>query len=251
MAADGDLLAFRRGYYHVLAGLFVREPSVEFLASLRTGLARRVEAANALHPSLGEGWVVLSGWLDGDLEMLREAAEDEFTRLFIGPYTTELHPYESYYLTGKTFDRPLAAVRAFLREAGLEKDSAYAEPEDSLAFELEVMWRLVNRQAEATSSEAADRSATLQAAFLRQHLLVWAPAFVRDLVDTTTARFYRGAGLVLGGFLALELDLVKDQDPEGPRSLEAARQAYLGSSPWRGPLFDAETGRTEGPGISI
>jgi TorA maturation chaperone TorD len=247
MVADAELLAFRHGYYQLLAGLLGRQPSAEMLTALRSGLPARVAAAKALHPTLGDGWATIAGWLEqGPPEQVRDQAEDEFTRLFVGPFETELYPYESYYLTGKTFDRPLAAVRKFLERAGIEKDPSYPEPEDSLTFELEVMRRLVARQL-APSREAAGEAAVLQATFLVRHLLVWGPAFADDLARAGSAGLYRGVGLVLAGFLALERDLVRTEGRGEPRSLEEARQDYHGSSPWRGPMFDPDTGRTDVP----
>ena len=251
MTADRDLLAFRHGYYDLLVGLLGRPPSVGILTSMRQGLPDRVEAATALHPALGQGWSSIGAWFEqGDLETLREQAEDEFTRLFVGPFKTELYPYESYYLTGKTFDRPLAVVRGFLKRAGFEKDPTCPEPEDALAFELDVMRRLVARQIDAADADAAGGSFVLQSAFLARHVLVWGPAFADDLIRAESARLYGGVGLLLAGFLALERDLVKALGAEDPRSLEDARQGYLGSSPWKGPLFDPETGRTHGLGTS-
>ncbi|MGH7277902.1 MAG: hypothetical protein ACREJG_04370, partial [Candidatus Rokuibacteriota bacterium] len=80
---DSDIIAFRQGYYRLLVGLFAASPSLALLTALREGLPARVEAAGALHPSLGQGWAQIAGHLgDGGLTALQEAAEDEFTRLF-------------------------------------------------------------------------------------------------------------------------------------------------------------------------
>ncbi|MGH7399298.1 MAG: TorD/DmsD family molecular chaperone [Candidatus Rokuibacteriota bacterium] len=250
MIGDPDLLAFRRGYYELLTGLFAREPGPQVLRSLGEGIEARAEAAATLHPLLGRGWSEIARYLrDPSGEEIPEPAADEFTRLFIGPFGGEIQPYESYYLTGRVFERPLAAVRAFLREAGLEREGGAPEPEDWLAFELDVMRRLIVRQAAAGDPDGQMASATMQAAFLKRHLLVWVPTFAEHLSQVQNARLYRGVGLLLAGFLALELMLVKDWGPEEVRSLEERRQAYAGRGAWKGPLVDPQPRVGLGPPV--
>lgn len=239
MIDDRDLLAFRQGYYDLLVSLFWKEPPSDLLAALRQGIEDRMRGGRHIHPLLGEGWAEINQFLDVlPSDRLAETVADEYTRLFIGPQVPENHPYESYYLTGRLLDRPLAAIRSFLREIGIEKDGAYAEPEDSLAFELEVMRRLIARQRSATDHNEGIRWINYQAAFLKQHLLVWGPAAASDLASTKGAEFYRGVAKLLQGFLEFERDLFKEWGPDTIQSLEEARQRLSGSGDWRGPIFD-------------
>ena len=235
---DRDLLEFRRGYYDLLAGLLAAEPSAALLDRLREGLPGRVHAARQLDPALGEGWVVLADYLDRQPPGTAEAAADEYTRLFIGPGLPPLHPYESYYVTGRLLDRPLAAVRSFLRSVGLEKDPTQPEPEDWLPFELSVMTRLIDRQRDAGDPDAAARWVDCQARLLKQHILIWGPRCADDLSAAPGADLYRGVGRLLRGFLELELGLVRDWGPEPVRTLEEARAAVGSTGTWRGPLFE-------------
>jgi TorA maturation chaperone TorD len=162
---------------------------------------------------------------------------DEYTRLFLGPYGVDLHPYESYYLAGRVFDRPLSDLRSFLATIGIGRVEGVSEPEDWLAFELDVMRRLIQRQADARDVEMEAAALDQQAAFLKRHLLVWAPSAARDIADARQAVLYRGVGRLLAGFLDLERELFEYRGQESVLSVEEARQRYAGSD-WKGPLFD-------------
>lgn len=239
MIGDRELLAFRQDYYGLFVSLLWREPAGELLTRLAEGIGDRVQGARRLHPLLGGGWEVIARFLDGaDGDRLAEAVADEYTRLFLGPHGPHVHPYESYYLTGRVWDRPLAVLRDFLKEIGLAKQEGYAEPEDCLAFELEVMRRLIARQGAAADGEGERRSLDLQAAFLKRHLLVWAPAAAEDLAAASGALFYRGLAQTLQGFLELERDLFLRWGPEEITSLDEARQRYGREKEWKGPVFD-------------
>ncbi len=239
MIGDREVLAFRQGYYELFVSLLWREPAGELLARLAEGIEGRVLGAGGLHPLLGGGWEAIASLLGGaDGDRLAEAVADEYTRLFLGPQGPEVHPYESYYLTGRLWDRPLAVLRDFLKEIGLAKQEGYAEPEDSLAFELEIMRRLIACQGSAADAEGERRFLDLQAIFLKRHLLVWAPAAARDLAEAQGALFYRGVATLLQGFLALERDLFLRWGPEALESLEEARHRYGREKEWKGPLFD-------------
>jgi TorA maturation chaperone TorD len=239
MLGDRDLLSFREGYYGLLVALLSREPSPRLLAELAAGIEERARAAQGLHPRLGQGWQTLGLSLaTGPPEVLAEAVAEEYTRLFLGPPAPLVNLYESYYLTGRVFERPLAAVREFLAEVGLQRDPGYAEPEDSLAFELEVMRRLAGRQAAAREADEEARWLGVQAGFLRDHLLVWGPAAARDLASAEGAGFYRGVGQILEGFMAFEVSLFSSCAPMPVKSLEEARRTWGGAGQWRGPVME-------------
>lgn len=250
MVGDRDLLAFRQGYYDLFVSLLWREPAGELLAGLVDGIEERIKGARNLHPRLGDGWEEILRFLsDAAPAALAETVADEYTRLFIGPWAAGVFPYESYYVTGRLLDRPLAVVRGLLKDFGLEKQEAYPEPEDFLGFELEVMRRLVQRQRGAADPDGEVRWLNSQATFLKRHLLVWGPAAASDLAEARGGVFYRAVGKLLQGFLEIERDLFKGWGTEELRSLEEARESFARLKDWRGPLFDPslESGPPEGP----
>lgn len=239
MISDRDLLAFRQGYYELFVSLLWKEPPGELLLGLSNGMGERIEASRNLHPLLAGGWEEISRFLkETPPDQLAESVADEHLRLFIGPHGPEVNPYESFYFAGRLMDRPLANLRAHLKQVGLEKQEGYPEPEDFLAFELEVMRWLIGKQSGSTDSEEEKRWLQHQAQFLKQHLLVWAPACVQDIEKAKGAVFYRGIAMTLRGFLEVERTLFPELALEKIASLEEVRRLYGAIPSWRGPTLD-------------
>ncbi|MGH7773140.1 MAG: TorD/DmsD family molecular chaperone [Candidatus Binatia bacterium] len=239
MVWDRDLLAFRQGYYTLLVSFFWKEPAGELLLSLSDGIGERIHAARNLHPLLAEGWQEIKRFLaETPSEYLAETVADEYTQLFIGPHAPHVHPYESFYLTGRLLDRPLADVRTFLKAVGIEKQEGYAEPEDFIALELEVMRWSIGKQITAAHPEEETRWLRLQSDFLKEHLLVWVPTCAEHIEKAQGANFYRAAAMVLRGFLEVERTLLREWGLDKISSLEEARQRYGAIPTWKGPTFD-------------
>jgi TorA maturation chaperone TorD len=239
MISDRDILSFRQDYYEVLVALFGKEPSGEVLQRLANGSRERGQAAGNLHPLLGEGWEALERFVTATPpEQLAENVAEEYVQLFIGPLGAAVNAYESFYLAGRLMARPLAAVRDFLRTAGIEKLQEYSEPEDFLAFELEVMRWLIGKQMAASDPKDEKQWIELQAGFLKEHLLVWGPACAKDIERAECAKFYRSAAKILQGFLELERNFFREWGIDKVLSIEAARRRYGAVPGWKGPTFD-------------
>jgi TorA maturation chaperone TorD len=239
MISDREIHSFRRGYYDVLGALFRREPSGEFLRQLAGWIGAQARVAPPPHPLLGAGWNEIEQFLNGaSFESLAAVVTDEYTWLFLGPHAPRINPYESFYLTGRLLDRPLADIRTFLKTVGLEKVADCTEPEDFLAFELEVVSWLVGKQLAAGDPQAETRFLTLQSDFLKNHLLIWGPACGQDIERANGANFYRSAAKLLQGFLALELNFFRQWGIDQLETLQAARLRYGTFPTWKGPTFD-------------
>ena len=235
---DREVAQFRQQHYALFVTLLANEPTTEILAALRRDIATRAEAARGLHPLLGQGWETLAEVLP---QMDAEAANTEFLRLFIGPFQPECTPYESWYLTGQLFQRPLVGVRAFMKQLGLEREEQrFPEPEDVLAFELEIMNWLVTRQLAAQSPKEEGEYLQRQEQFLREHLLVWAPACAEDLQRTKSAVLYRGVAQLLRGFLAWERTEFQGRGMGEVSTLEQARKGQFGAGRYRGPIAEEQ-----------
>ena len=239
MIDDRELLSFRQSYYHVLGALFRKEPSGELLRQLAGEISARARAARNLHPLLGAGWEGIERFVaDTPPDQLADNVAEEYVRLFIGPLAAAVNPYESFYLTGRLLDRPLANVRTFLRSVGIEKLPEYSEPEDFLAVELEVMRWLIGKQMAAAEPNDERRWIELQADFLKEHLLVWGPACAKDIERAECAKFYRSAAKILQGFLELELSAFREWGVDQVSSLEEARRRHGVMPTWKGPTLD-------------
>ena len=91
---------------------------------------------------------------------------------------------------------------------------------------------------QAEDAETEEKWLEKQARFLKEHLLVWAPACAQEIESAPHADFYKGAGKLLRGFLELEKQLFHDRGPEKIESLETLRKRYGSRKEWKGPLFD-------------
>lgn len=243
MIGDRDMLAFRHGYYELFVSLFSKEPAGDLLLRLSNGIGERIEAARNLDALLAQGWEEMRRFLaETAPEQLAEAVADEYTRLFIGPYGPKVNPYESFYFTGRLFDRPLADLRGFLKTIGIEKTEDYPEPEDFLAFELEVMRWLTAKQLASSGDEEENRRIGQQATFLKDHLLIWGSTCARDIEQAKGASFYRGAAMILRAFLEIETHSLREWGAEKPISLEEAKNRYGAFRQWKGPTFDGNPG---------
>ena len=239
MIGDRELRAFRQGYYELLVSFFRQEPAGEMLLRASSGIGERIEAARNLHPLLAEGWAQLEHFFaETPATALAETGADEYTRLFIGPYDAKINPYESFYFTGRMWDRPLADLRTFLKAVGIERQDGYAEPEDALAFELEVMRWLIGKQQAAADSDEEARWLRLQSDFLKNHLLVWAPACGQDIEASQGAKLYRGMAMILRGFLDTERGLFREWGVEPVAPLEEVRKLHMAIPMWKGPTFE-------------
>ncbi len=127
-----------------------------------------------------------------------QASSEEYQDLFIGLGRGELVPYASYYLTGFLNEKPLARLRGDLRTLGAERAAEVKEPEDHIAFILEVMAGLI------AGRFAADDPLAAQRRFFDDHLASWAPHFFRDLEVAQSSHFYRPVGRI--GRLLMEIE---------------------------------------------
>ena len=248
MVGDRELLAFRQDYYDLFVSLLWKEPAGELLAALSGGIKERIKAARNLNPLLSEGWEEIERFLNGASPgQLGEIVADEYTRLFIGPRGPEVNPYESYYFTGRLLDRPLADIRTFLKEIGIQKQEDYAEPEDFLAFEFEVMRWLIGKQLKAADQDEETRWLRLQADFLKGHLLVWVPTCAEEIERAQGTNFYRGVAMILRGFLEVERTLFREWGIDKVASLEEVRRRYGAIPTWKGPTFELPSDESETP----
>jgi len=237
MIAEKELSDLRQKYYGLFVNLFWKEPDVELLESLLDGISDRIKGSVELSTLMSEGWEKIRIYLEkkGPAEV-----EYEFVELFIGPQKPEVMPYESYYLSGSLFQAPLASVRSFMKEVGLEKkEGELPEPEDTLGFELEIMNWLISKQNSSKNLEEEEMWLDYQESFLKKHLLVWGPSCGEDIESAPKSDFYKGAGMLLKGFLQIEKELFQNRSTEKIESLEDMRKRYGNKNDWEGPLFEA------------
>jgi TorA maturation chaperone TorD len=125
-------------------------------------------------------------------------AGDEYDTLFIGLGRGELVPYGSYYLTGFLHEKPLARLRAAMRNLGIDRAPEVKEPEDHLGVLMEMMAGLITGRYGAPASFDAQRG------FFGDHIAPWAGHFFADLERAAASNLYAPVGRI--GTLFMEIE---------------------------------------------
>jgi TorA maturation chaperone TorD len=193
--------------------LFLKEPGPDLVAALtRPSLLQGLEDP----PEMAEGLRLLAGLDDGgDREAFEGALRWDFTRLFVGPYRLPAPPYESVYTSPERLVMQEAAwqVRQEYARAGLQVRKQDSPPPDHVGLELHFMaflCRQTLRALQAGEPSAAEGLLRSQKEFFERHLVRWLPRFCEDVLKSAQTDLYRGAALVLRGFLALEEELLQE-----------------------------------------
>ncbi len=185
--AEEDRL--RADLYDFLGALLARPPDRALLA--------RSAALSGDGSALGRAIQALAQVASATTE---QAAEREYTALFIGVGRGELLPYASYYLTGFLNERPLAVLRDDMAQLGLERALAVCEPEDHIAGLMETMAGMI-------SGRFGDlASVTDTKRFFDRHIAPWAGHFFTDLENARNAVIYAPVGSAGRAFMEIETE---------------------------------------------
>jgi len=202
---DFDSLAARADLCRLLAACFY-EPGPEFaeekLFESMADAASRIDVALAAQARrLGDAF----------------AAEDpqellvDYTRLFLGPIDALAQPYGSVWLEDRKSllqDSTLAVI-ALYEAGGFEVADDFRDLPDHIAAELEFLYLLLFRRAEALRSgdpQAMSRYSELQRRFLEEHLGRWARAIAAAIQDGAQTDFYRDLAALTNSFVSSEAD---------------------------------------------
>jgi len=200
---DPSRAAARADLARLLAACYY-EPGPEF-AEERVFDAMREAAAN-VHPALadvaervGRGFAATGG----------EDLLVDYTRLFLGPVDILAKPYGSVWLDA---DAPLMggstmAVPQHYEDAGFAVDEGFRDLPDHIAVELEFLYVLLFREAEAQLRQDAETLAGLarmRQRFLGEHLGQWAGPFAAAVATGAETPYYRDLADLTARFVALE-----------------------------------------------
>lgn len=193
----------REAVYALLRRLFDDAPDQELFAWL---LAER---------PFSEFPFVFENGANAFLEQVDQASQQatleelraDFKRLFWGPGRMEAPPWESVYRNDerRLFDSHTLQVRETYARHGMEFVRKNKAPEDHIAIELEFMRILTERLLKALElgDEAAERLLLQeQRDFLKLHMRVWVPLFVKLTQENANTEFYGALAGVLDAFLA-------------------------------------------------
>lgn len=141
------------------------------------------------------------------LDGLGDRLPEEYDRIFGLIQCRECPPFETEYHTGnETFfqSQQIADVGGFYRAFGIEPGLAGHERPDHVALELEFMAFLLCKARLAAADDARAVCEAAQAAFFREHLAWWLPAFCVGLRRKAEHGFFAEVGELLAAFLRAE-----------------------------------------------
>jgi TorA maturation chaperone TorD len=184
----------RADAYRILAECY-HSPDDEFLQALG-GLAGHSDTVDQIAQAA-------SG---ADLDKLQV----DHARLFLGPYKLLAPPYGSIYLEdGALMGNSTMNVEEFYRQEGMEASGQ--EVPDHITAELEFMYVLIGKEAEATKTGDPDATARYrqkQKTFLDLHLGTWIAEFTDKIQQEAQTEFYRTLGHITGQFVRDDLELL-------------------------------------------
>ncbi len=120
----------------------------------------------------------------------------DFSRLFIGPYSLLAPPYGSVYLEGKRRLMEDSTMDILLRyaDAGLTTSENFNDIPDHISAELEFMHYLIIKEIDAVLKKDTIQLTGIlesQHAFLENHLCAWISDFADGAATNAQTAFYR------------------------------------------------------------
>jgi TorA maturation chaperone TorD len=184
----------RADLYALVARLFAAAPDAALLATLAAAPELPDDPASPLAAPYNT-------LLRASRAMDADAADQEYTELFIGVGKSEVNLHASHWMSGFMMDKPLAELRADLAGLGIERREASIMLEDHLAVVAETM-RLLVAGGEGRPPSPLD----VQRAFFDAWIASWAFDCCAAISGCPLANYYRAAAELTRAFLAIERD---------------------------------------------
>lgn len=203
--SNGELVAEcrgRAGIYRLLAGVFLEEPSREYLGALRSPEVMATLRAMGAEFS--------ADFTTAPLEQLQDVLACEYAVLFV--VAGGCPAVESIRLTGRYQQQPFFEVRDFYKKHGFAiSRRRFAVFEDQMGVELTFLAEMLDRAAHHL--EAWDvKSYTLLEKEIKRfwalHPGKWVRGYAMLLERASEHSFYRQMARVLGNFAEWELKLL-------------------------------------------
>ena len=182
----------RAEFYALFGRLYARGPDAGMLQALGGADPWPEEPDNPL----GSAWNTL---LLASQAMDADAADQEYTDLFVGVGKCEVNLHASYWLTGFMMEKPLVELRTDLAKLKLARRPGATILEDHLAALCETMRVLV-----AGDGERAPAPITTQRDFFERHLAPWVFLCCDATTQSPLANYYVRVAQLTASFMVVE-----------------------------------------------
>jgi len=185
----------RAEVYGFLSRMFLEPPPKILIEDIINGSFFETFSHLILNNKIKEGLEVIKEYAQkyNSVDSLYANVEDEYIRLFVGPFNPDILLYESECSNNI---ETLLKIKQFYRKAGLKKSDNFKEREDHLAIQFEFMRLLCEKN-----------DISLQKKFFN-HLYNWARPLLKKIIKCENARFYKGISLIALGFLESEYNII-------------------------------------------
>jgi len=184
----------RAEFYALLGRLYTAPPDAPLLSLVGASELWSDADGNPL-PGAWNRLILASRAMDAD------AAEQEFTELFVGVGKSEVDLHASHWLPGHVMEKPLADLRTELAELGLGRQPGATTYEDNLGALCETMRILI-----AGRNERGPVPVATQRAFFERRIAPWAFECCDAICKSSVANYYRRVAEFTSAFLAIERD---------------------------------------------
>lgn len=199
LAQLGAESSARARIYRVLAGVFVEEPSIDFLATM--GNAAWLRSLEQVGITFG------SDFLDTDLHTLAEVLACEYATLFAS--SGGFPPVESVRLTGRFKQDPHYQIAALYQRLGFAQSKGRFDVfADQLGMELMFVAEMLERCAQAAANDDVATFRQLDKEIKRfwsLHLGRWVRGYSGLISRASNHSFYREMARFLHGFATEEI----------------------------------------------
>jgi TorA maturation chaperone TorD len=162
---------------------------------------------NAEEPTTQTGLNLLRAFCDGWDDTQLAALKHDYARLFVGPDALLAPPWESVYRSVERliFEKQTLEVRQEYQRFGMPIPKLHIEPEDHFGLELRFIAYLCSAGLNALEHNEDEQLQLIEGeiqAFLNDHILQWADAFLDNMQQHAETDYYRGIAHLTRGTLA-------------------------------------------------
>jgi TorA maturation chaperone TorD len=184
----------RAEFYALLARFYTAPADAPFLALVGAS----EPWAQADGNPVAAAW---NGLILASRAMHADAAEQEFTELFVGVGKSEVDLHAAHWLPERATEKSLADLRTELATLGLARQPEATVYEDSLGALFETMRILV-----AGAGERRPEPPATQRAFFERRIAPWAFTCCDAICNSSVANYYVRVAELTSTFLAIERD---------------------------------------------
>ena len=130
-----------------------------------------------------------------------DAAEQEYTEVFVGVGRSEVDLHASHWITEAASEKPLVAVRSDLARLGLARLAGSTLYEDHLSVLCETMRMLVAGDGVRGPSDVA-----VQRAYFDRHIAPWVVKCCNAICQCPLANYYLHVAKLTSLYMAVERD---------------------------------------------